>query len=78
MASLTSESDSITFADEETQYHISFYSFSLTMDMNRVSRNPRVPVAQEVVNYEAVGDWEYGVRVHYFLLLSFCQITLCL
>ena len=58
MAILTSESDSNT---SETQCHLSYYFFSLTTDVNRVSQNPRVPAAQES---------PYGhpsmVRVHYF------------
>ena len=37
------------------------------MDMNRVSRNPRVPAVQQVEYGER------GVRVRYFLLLAFCQ-----
>ena len=49
MASLTSECDSNTFVGEEMQYHLSYYFFSLTTDMNRFSqtRNPRVPESQK-------------------------------
>ena len=41
IASLTSESDSTTFAGEEMQRHVCCF-FSLTMDMNRVSENSRL------------------------------------
>ena len=50
-----------------TQYYLSCYSFSLTTDTNRISQNPRVPVAKPV-EYDVP-----GVRVHYFLLLAFRQ-----
>ena len=52
------------------QCHISYYSItgSLTTDMNHVSQNPRVPVAQQ----PEVDDGSPGVRVHYFLLLAVC------
>ena len=62
MASLISESDSTTFTSEEMQRHLSYYYFSLTTDMNRVSQNPRVPTAQR----DMVTGCAPGVRVHYF------------
>ena len=65
MAGFTSEFDSTTFADEEMQHHLLYYFFSLTTDMNPLSRNPQVPVAQ-------LGGG-YGVRVQYFLILVACQ-----
>ena len=48
MVILTSESDSNTSGSKETQHHFSYYFFSLTTDVNRVSRNLRVPAAQQV------------------------------
>ena len=72
MASLTSKSDSNTSGSEETQHHYIIHAvffFSLTTDVNRVSLNPKVPVALGIR-----GD--YGVRVHYLLLQAFCQFSL--
>ena len=67
MASLTSESDSNTFA-REIQYHLLYSFFSLTTDMNRDPRNPRVPaVLDSKRNY-----WE--VRVHYFFASGYLSI----
>ena len=57
MANRTSKSDSNTFAREETQHH---YSFSLTTDMNCISQNPRVPVANQETYFGS------GVRVYNF------------
>ena len=68
MASLTSESDSTPITGEEMQRHLSYHFFSLTTDTNRVSQNPRVPVAQQDAE-----QWSLGVRVHNFLLLAVCQ-----
>ena len=66
MASLSSESDSNTFAE----CHLSYYSFSLTTDILRVSKNPQVPAVQRV---DYLG---YGVRVHSIIRLAFCQFSL--
>ena len=66
MRGLTSESDSNTFfAGEETQRHFSYYFFSLTTDINRASKNPRVPAAQPDSDKH---DDKYvlGVRVLFF------------
>jgi hypothetical protein len=53
--------------EEDMQRHdLSYYSFSLTMDMNLDSQSPRVPVAQGE-------NSDYGVRVRYFLFLAVCQ-----
>ena len=41
------------------QRHLSYYFFSLTTDINRVSRNARVPAAQRGVN-------GHGVCLRYF------------
>ena len=69
IASLTSESDSNTFAES----HLSYYSFSLTTDIFRVSKNPRVPAVQRV-EYRG-----YGVRVHsiirFWLFVNFPFVT---
>ena len=46
MTGLTSESDPSTFSGEEMQRHLSYYFFSLTTDINRSSKNPRVPAAK--------------------------------
>ena len=61
MASSTSESDSNTFACVEMQYHLSYYFFSLTTDMNCSGQNPQVPA---VKIYKS--NYEPGVRVHFF------------
>ena len=68
IASLTSESDSNTFAGDEMQH---IYLFSLTTAMNRYSHNPRVPTTREFVF--KLKSSVPGVRVHYSLLLAFCQ-----
>jgi hypothetical protein len=78
MASLTSESDSTTFAGEEMQPHLSYTTFSsLTSDMNHhVSQNPPVPTAP----LEGMTDdtSTIGVRVHYlFILLLGCLSDSC-
>ena len=71
IASVTSESDSNTFAGEDTQCHLSYYSFGLTTDMNSfslslsLSQNPPVPTAQGIKNAP-------GARNHYYLLLFVC------
>ena len=62
MTSFTSESNSNPFAGEEMQRHLSYYFFSLTTDVNRVSQNPLVPAAQSVNLNTGVP----GVRVHFF------------
>ena len=64
MTSLTSESDSNTCAGEE-RHHLSYYFFSLTTDINRASKNPRVPAAQPDSDKH---DDKYvlGVRVLFF------------
>ena len=70
MQGLTSESDSNTFfAGEETQGHLSFYFFSLTTDINRASKNPRVPAAQPGSDKHD-DDYVLGVRVPFLLLLA--------
>jgi hypothetical protein len=58
-----------TFAGEEMQLHLSlsYYFYSLTTDINRVSQNPRVPAA-----HGGMLNSSPGVRVHYFLLLAVC------
>ena len=45
------------------QYHLSYYIFSLTTDMNRDSQNPRVPAIQ---NGTGKGGACAGVRIHFF------------
>jgi hypothetical protein len=62
MASLTSESDSTTFAGEEMQRHLTYYFFSLTSDMNHVSQSPPVPAAPQGMTDITIRE----VRVHYF------------
>ena len=66
MASLSSECDSNTFVGKEMQHQLSHYFSSLTTDMNRDARNPRVPGAYEQ-------GFFVGVRVNVFLLLAICQ-----
>ena len=63
MATITSESDSTTFAGEVIQRHLSYYLFSLTTDMNSVSQNTQVPAVQQ--GNTKTGQ---GVRFHYCLL----------
>ena len=46
ITSFTSKSQSNIFAREEMQRHLSYYIFSLTMDTNHVSKNPRVLKAE--------------------------------
>ena len=60
MASLTSESVSNTFAE----CHLSYYSFSLTTDISRVSQSPLVPALLESNRKSDVP----GVRVHFPLI----------
>ena len=63
VASITSESDSNTFAGEEMQRHLLYYFFSLTTDMNPFSPIPQVPAAKPGRrNNTNIA----GVRVHYF------------
>ena len=64
MTGLTSESDSNTFSGEE-MHHLSYYFFSLTTDINRASKNPRVPAAKPDSDKH---DDKYvlGVRVFFF------------
>ena len=64
IASLTSESDSYTFASEETQHH---YSFSLTTNMNRISLriHEYVPVAKQETYFGP------EVGVYYFYIWHF-------
>ena len=52
--------------------HLSYFFFppSLTTDMNRDSWNTRVPAVQPG-NYKNAP----GVRVHHFLLLTFCHVN---
>jgi hypothetical protein len=68
MGIFTSESDSNTFVGEEMQRHLSYCFFSLTTDLNRFSRNPRVAAA-----WDGLAGCVPGVRVHYILLLTVCQ-----
>ena len=55
LAGFTSKSDSNTIIAGEEQRDLSYYFFSLTTDVNRVSKNPQVPEALQ-----------YGVSVHFF------------
>ena len=59
------------------QRHLSYYIFSLTMDMNPVSRNPRVRAAQPFSG----GSGSLNapeVRVYYFYTSSCLPIPFCL
>ena len=69
MASSTSESDSNTFECEEMQYHLSYYFFSLTTDVNCSAQNPQVPAVKKDIGYYSA----CGVRVLFFFLLAICQ-----
>ena len=73
IAIFTSEFDSNTFAGEEIQRHLSYYFFSLTTDMKRVSKNPRVPAVQPGVRYNTNVA---GVRVRYFFAFWLCVVNL--
>ena len=60
------------------QRHLSYYFFSLTTDINRASKNPRVPAArppQRNFFKKRDSDDAYapGVRVLFFLLLAVSQ-----
>ena len=63
LAGITSESDSNTIIASEERRDLSYYFFSLTTDINRASKNPRVPVPFcSGLNYS---DRD-GVRVLFF------------
>ena len=53
---------------EDSSVILSYFFFSLTMDINRASKNPLVPVAKPDRFYSC--SW---VRVHYILLLAIAE-----
>ena len=67
VVAFSSESDSNTFTNEETQYHISYYSFSLTMAWIASLITHEYPWRNNLQSILVV--WVY---VHYFLLLAVC------
>ena len=56
------------------QRHLSYYSFSLTTDINRVYVNPRVPAARSQLFVRNV----IGVRVHLLFASGCLSIPFCL
>ena len=53
-----------------------FFFFSLTTDVNRVSLNPRVPVAQQVYTFNLFSVYHGpGVSVNYYVLFALSRIS---